>query len=128
VGRVGGMFFLIGHPIPCLCNLLYLAAARNSPSFPPSCPRVWSECGATVLTKAQGIMQVRIAEYILNSHYRLAGSFRKIGKRARNLSQGKRGKAITAVLQSRQHGWRMDDLAQSQHLGDIREVCWVLAQ
>jgi hypothetical protein len=119
---------LAPRPARTTCATLHLAAVRNSPSFPPPCPRVWSEYGATVLTKAQGIMQVRIVQYVLNSHYRLAGSLRKIGKRARHLSQGKRGKAITAPLQSRQHGWRMDDLAQSQDGGDIRKVCWVSAQ
>jgi hypothetical protein len=56
---------------------------------------------------------VRIFEYVLNSHYRLAGSSRKIGKHAGDLSQRERWKAITAAIQCRSRGWRMDELAQS---------------
>jgi hypothetical protein len=46
--------------------------------------------------KAQRLIQMRLIEDVPNSHYDLAVSLQLVGKRARDLSQGECGKAVTA--------------------------------
>jgi len=62
-----------------------------TPSFPPPPRRAWPGYDPAVLRKAQRLIQMRLVEYVPNSHYGLAISLRIIGKHARDLSQGERG-------------------------------------
>src|SRR3954452_1217353 len=63
---------------------------------------------------------MRLVEYVPNSHYGLTVSLRIVGKHARDLSQGKRRKRVTATLQRRAYRWRMGNFARLSSQNFIR--------